>query len=167
MSDKYDSEDLLDTLLGIMVDDDALNTKITDIESEKLSKGKHLTPTIALIDSDSYFPQTWNDKILNRTPAIFYGIEDVQSNDGGGALAKTYKCFIEVLVLDNGQTNDVWKRIARYSRALEELFLSNFKPAVAQGTVKVETVRPIAFKTDLDSSEEIKVGGVSLSITIV
>lgn len=167
MSAKYDSEDMLDTLLSIMTDNSALNTKIAAIEAEKTTKGKQVSPALASIDSAAYFPQTWNDKILNMTPAIFYGIEDVQSNDGGGVLAKTYKCFVEVLVLDNGQSNDVWKRIARYARALEELFLENFKPAIAQGTVKVETVRPIAFKTDLDSSEEIKIGGVSLSITLV
>lgn len=167
MSYEYDSEDLLDTLLGIMTDGSALNNKIAAIEAEKTAQGKQLTPAISSIDNTAYFPQTWNDKILNKTPAIFYGIEDVQSNDGGGVVATTYKCFVDVLVLDNGQTNDVWKRVARYSRALKELFLSNFKPAIAQGTVKVEAVRPIAFKPDLDSSEEIKVGGVLLSITIV
>ena len=167
MSAKYDSEDMLDTLYGIMTDGSALNNKIAAIEAEKTAAGKQLSPALASIASTSYYAQAWTDKMLNATPAIFYGIEDVQSVDGGGALAKTYKCFIEVLVLDNGQSNDVWKRIARYARALEELFLENFKPAIAQGNVKVETVRPIAFKTDLDTSEEIKIGGVSLSITLV
>ncbi len=164
---KYDSEDLLDTVLSIMTTSTALNTKIGAIEAEKIAASKALTPTLATIDSGSYYVQTWSDKILNTNPSIFYGIEDVQTVDGGGAAAKTYKIFVEIVLVDNGMTNDYWKRIARYSRALEELFLANFAPAVEAGRVKVEQVRPISFKLELDSSEEIKVGGISLSVTLV
>lgn len=164
---KYDSEDMLDTILDIMTGSTALNTKITAIEAEKIAASKALTPTLATIAAGSYYVQTWTDKILNTNPAIFYGIEDVSSVDGGGAVAKTYKVFIEIVLTDNGMTNDAWKRISRYARALEELFSSAFAPSILSGTVKIESVRPISFKLELDSSEEIKVGGISLSITLV
>ena len=159
----YDSEDLLDSVYDIM--STGLNTKITAIEAEKIAKSKGLTPTLASISN--YHLQTWSDKVLNSTPCIFYGIEDVESEDGGGVVAKKYKVFCEIVLLDNGMTNDCFKRIARYSRALEELFRSAYTPAIHAGQVKIDSVRPISFKLELDSSEEIKVGGISLTITLV
>lgn len=165
---KYDGEDLLDSVLQIMIEGDALNNKIAAIEAEKVLKSKGLTPTLKPIAAGSYHEQTWSDKVLNSTPAIFYGIEDVQSADGGtGAVAKTYKVFIEIILVDNGMQNDTHKRIQRYSRALEELFSSAFAPAISGSNVKIDSVRPISFKLELDSSEEIKVGGISLTITLV
>lgn len=166
MSVKFDTEDLLDSVLSLMTTNSALNTKILAIENEKIAKGKGLTPTLKAVAAGSYHQQTWSDKILNSTPAIFYGIEDAQAVDGGGMnVAKTYKVFIEVVYTDNGQTNDAHKRISRYSRALEELFQESFSQAEG-GQIKIESVRPISFKLELDSDEEIKVGGISLTITL-
>lgn len=164
---KYDSEDLLDSVYAIMTSGGALNTKIAEIEAEKVAKSKGLTPTLKSIASGSFYEQTWTDKILNSSPAIFYGIEDVQIVDGGEVVAKTYKVFVEIVLVDDGMRNDAHKRIQRYSRALEELFSQAYAPAIQGSKVKVDTVRPVSFKLELDSSEEIKVGGVSLTITLV
>lgn len=166
MAAKFDAEDVLDMVLDIMTASGALNTKIAAVEAEKTAKGKGLTPTLASVAADNYYLQTWSDKILNTSPAIFYGIEDVAAVDGGGAVAKTYKIFCEIVLVDSGQTNDGHKRINRYARALEELFTAAFAPALGV-KIKVDQVRPISFKLELDSSEEIKVGGISLQITLV
>lgn len=168
MAAKFDSEDLLDLVLEIMTSGGALNTKIAAIEAEKVAKGKGVTPTLATIASGSYYEQTWSDKMLNTSPAIFYGIEDVQTVSANGpVVAKQYKIFVEIVLVDNGMSNDAAKRISRYARALEELFASNFAPAVAIGTVKIDQIRPVGFKLQMDSSEEIKVGGILLEVTIV
>ncbi len=165
---KYDAEDLLDSVLAIMTDNGALNAKIAAIEAEKLAASKNLTPGLSAIASDAYYAQSWSDKVLNNSPGIFYGIEDVSAVDGGGGVvAKTYKVFVEVVLVDTGQTNDYWKRISRYARALEELFGAAYAPAMGHGAVKIEQVRPMAFKLALDSDDEVKVGGVSISVTIV
>ena len=163
---KFDTEDLLENVLAVMTTGDALNLKIAAIEVEKAAKGQGLAPEQKQIPTNGYYQQTWSDKILNTSPAIFYGIEDVQSVDGGGALAKIYKIFIEVVYVDNGMTNDVHKRIARYSRALEELFQENKMPKVPYSEIKIDSVRPISFKLELDSDEEIKVGGITLTIAL-
>lgn len=164
---KFDTEDLLASILGLMTTGGALNAKIAAIEAEKAAKGATLVPGLSAIASAAYYEQTWTNKILNHPVAIFYGIENVQAADGGGAVAKTYTVFVEVVMTDNGQTNDVHKRIARYSRALEEIFSEAFASVSELGKVKVDQVRPISFKLELDSDEEIKVGGVSLTITLV
>jgi len=163
----YDSEDLLDSIYNIMTSGDALNNKILEIEAEKTSKGKGLSPTLSIIDSDSYFVQTWDDNILNKPLSIFYGIEDVQSNDGGGVVSSKYKVFVEVVMVDNNLYNDSYKRIARYSRALKELFQKAIANEIPISRVSIDTVRPIAFKLELDTSDEIKIGGVSLLIDLV
>jgi hypothetical protein len=164
----YDAEDLLASILAIMVDGGALNAKVAAIDAEKTAAGKALTPALAPFASDAYYEQSWSNKILNNSPGIFYGIEDVQAQDGGGGVvAKIYKVFVEVVYCDSGQTNDAHKRINRYARALEELFAAAYAPALGHGTVKMEAVRPMAFKLALDSDEEIKVGGISLTISLV
>lgn len=170
MAAVFDSEDLLDMVLDIMTTGSALNAKIAAVEAEKAAKGKGLSASYPLLSvaSTSYHLQSWNEKILAKTPAIFYGIEDVVVNPSGGNVnAKTYKVFIECLLIDSGMTNDVSKRIHRYSRALEELFAANFKPAAEAGTVLIEQVRPMSFKLQVNSNDEVRIGGISLSVTIV
>ncbi len=166
MARKFDAEDLLDMVSDIMTTGSALNAAIAAVEAEKVAAGKGLSPTLQPVLAASYHVQTWSDKILERNPAVFYGIEDVVAVDnGGGAVAKTFKLFVEVCLVDSGQTNDMHKRINRYARALEELFSANFAAAAGMGQVKIEQIRPMAFKLALDSDDEVKVGGVSLTIS--
>lgn len=161
----YDGEDMLDDILKIMTDNSALNSRIAAIENEKSLKGKGLDPALQPIKD--FHIQTWTDKVLQATPAIFFGIENTESDSVGPVTANTYKVFIEVIALDNGQTNDVWKRISRYSRALRELFEESFASSVACGKTKIDSVRPVAFKLELDSDVEVKVGGISITVPIV
>ena len=164
---KYDVEDLLDSVLDIMMGGGALNAKIASIDAEKIAAGKGLTPALTPIADEAYYLQTWTDKILNTSPAIFYGVEDVTALDGGtDAVAKTYKIFVEIILVDSGMTNDSSKRINRYARALEELFSQAYAPALGS-LVKIDTVRPISFKLEMDSDSEVKVGGISLTISLV
>jgi hypothetical protein len=163
----FDAESLLDTILEHMTAGGALNAKIAEIEAEKVLLGKGLDPTLAPIAAGSYYEQTWTDGVLNTAPSIFYGIEEVSVLDGGGATAKTYDIFVEIVLVDSGQTSDFSKRINRYARALEELFLSVFAAEAAMGSIKIKALRPISFKLELDSSEEVKVGGVTLTVNVV
>lgn len=155
---KYDLENLLDDVLAIM--NTNLNTRISAIEAEKAAAGSALSPTLAPIAK--FYRQTWVDDILNQPVSVFYGIEDVQANDGGGEVAEIVKIFCEVVLVDNGMTNDTSTRILRYARALREIFKENFGEIQQVGNTKIETVRPISFRLALDSNDEIKIGGVSL-----
>lgn len=166
MAAKFDTEDLMNSILAVMTTNDALNVKIAEIEAEKAAKSQSLSPVLKTIAADSYYLQTWSDKILNTNPAILYGIEDVSGVENAGGFAKTYKIFVEIVLVDSGNQNDTHKRIARYARALEELFQKARLPEVPAAQIKVESVRPISFKLELDSDEEIKVGGISLNVTL-
>ncbi len=162
-----DIEAYMDMIEYVMTNNTALNSKITAIENEKIAAGKALTPTLATVEADAYFPQTWSSKILNRNPAIFYGVENVAVLDEvPGAVLKNISFFIEVCIVDSGQTNDIWRRISRYARALEELFLENFGAALGSGNVKIEALRPTAHLLSLQSNDELKVGGINITIPL-
>lgn len=158
-----DLEDVLAAVKAVMTG--GLNAKILEIETQKIADGNGVTPTLAQVDStNGYFCQTWSEKILNITPAIFYGAEQVDVVDGGGAVLKMYRIAIYVVIVDNGNTNDISTRIFRYSRALEELFrLTEIDSA---GKIKVTALLPVSWPRDIDSSDEIKLGGITLTIPL-
>lgn len=161
---RYDAENLMSDVKKILLTN--LNSKIAAIEAEKIAAS---FPDTGLqpIDSDTgYFEQSWSDNILNVSPAIFYGIEEIQAKGIGPATVETYKLFVEVIVVDSGQDQLTKNRVHRYSRALKEVFEENYDRLPCQGRIQVETVRPVSFKLDLNSSEEVKVGGVSIVIAL-
>lgn len=162
---KYDLEDCLDDFETLLTS--KLNTKIAAIEAEKIAKGKGLDGGLSAVDSQAFFRQTWSDKILNYSPAIFFGIENVEAASGGMQTAERPTVFIECVIVDGGMDMLTHRKINRYSRAIKELIEENFDSFTFASKIKVETVRPTSFKLELDTSEEIKVGGVSVSLTIV
>ena len=163
MSNKFDAEVLLDSILDIMTT--GLNTKIAAVEAEKTAMGKSIG--LAAVDSNAYYRQTWNDKILQYTPAIFYGIENTAATAVAGVTATQYFLFVEVIISDSGNDDQVVNRILRYTRALQELFEEQFGKVAEAGRIKIETVRPVSFKLDEDTSDEVKVGGISITLTLV
>lgn len=166
---KFDAEDVIDMVREVMQKDvgggtTALDQKIAAVEAEKTAAGKGLAGGLESIKK--YYEQTWTDEILNNDPAIFFGIEDIAAESIGPATKKTYLLFVDICLIDNQQTNDCHKRIHRYTRALEELFEQKFAPAVGAGQVKITQVRPMAFKLNQDSDEELKIGGIQISFAI-
>lgn len=158
MNTLYDLEDMLDDIEALLKAN--LNTKIEAITAAKSAAGKSVTlPTVR---DEAYFRQNWTDNILNYSPAIFYGVETIQASGSNSATVEVYKFFVEALFVDNGMDTDGERRLFRYSRAIKEVFQEKFD-ALPWGTkINIETVRPISFKLDQDSSEEVKAGGVSI-----
>lgn len=163
---KYDIEDLIDDLRTEV--EAALPAKLTEIENEKIAKGKGVDGGLDAIESNAWYYQTWDDKILQFKAGIFYGVEDVTAvNIRSGGTAQEYKLFFEIVLSRTNQTNDISARIHRYSRALREILEAYTTKNSFISAIKVETVRPISFKLDLDTSDEVFVGGVSISAAIV
>jgi hypothetical protein len=160
----YDAENLLFDIKGILTSN--LNTKIAAIEAEKIGAG-FVSTNLAPVDTmKGYFEQSWSDAMLNINPAIFYGIEETTAEGQGPATKELYKIFVEIVLVDNGMDTLTKNRIHRYARAIKEVFQENYDRLPPAGKIKIETVRPTSFKLDLNSSEEVKVGGVSLTVAI-
>lgn len=163
---KYDIEDLMDDLLARV--QATLPQKLIDIEAEKITKSKGLTGGIPAPTNSAYYYQAWDNAILNHKVAIFYGVEDVGAREiGMGQTAQDYKIFFEVVITNANEYSDVHKRIHRYSRALREVLEGYANKNSFVSAIKVETVRPISFKLETDTSYETNVGGVSISTSIV
>lgn len=159
-----DLEDLLAAVKAVLVSD--LNGKIAAIEAQKIADGNGLTPTLDPVDTAAgYFLQSWSEGILNISPAVFYGCENVKDvSDGGGVVAKIYTIAVYIILTDNGLTNDYSARVFRYSRAIEETLKG--LDVDGGGYVKIESVLPVSWPSDRDTSEEIKLGGVTLTISL-
>ncbi len=166
MSAKIDAEALLDTILAIMTDaGTGLNVRIAAIEAEKAAAGKALASSVLPIPTAGYFRQTW-DEILNTSPAIFYGIEQVTPTSNGPAVAKDFQIFVEVVLSALDITNDSTDRVFRYSRALEEIFSEAFKPMAEASQMTVKALLPASFKVEMGAGQDVKIGGVSLSLSM-
>lgn len=157
---KYDLENLLADIKSILVAN--LNTAIAAVEAEKIAQGLPTTGLAAVDNSSGYFLQNWSDAILNITPAIFYGVEDIKATGVGPATIQEYRIFVEIVMVDSGMDVLGNARINRYSRAIKDVLESNYDRIPSAAKTKIETVRPISFKLDQNSSETIKVGGVSV-----
>lgn len=163
---RYDAESLLKDVKAILVNN--LNTKVAAIEAEKIAVGCGASGITAIDTAKGYFEQTWSDKILNINPAIFYGIEDIAAEGMGPWTSETIQIFVEVILVDSGidPLQLARNKILRYSRAIKEVFQENYDRLPMGNQIKIKTLRPIAFKLDLNTSEEIKVGGVSITTAL-
>lgn len=162
---KYDAENLLAGIRSIL--SAKLNDAIAAVEAEKIAQGLPAT-NIAPIDvNEGYFEQTWSFANFNVKQGVYYGIEDMQAKGVGPATQVTYKVFIEIVFADGGNDKLGLKRLHRYTRAIQDVMEDNYDQLpVNSGKINIETIRPISFKLEADSSEEIRVGGVSITMAI-
>lgn len=162
---RFDSEDVLDMVEQLCKE--KLNGKIAEIESQKAANGRFVLKTpLAPVASDAYYRQTWDDGILMKPVAIFYGIESLRAIDGGNEIAEEFKVFVEVNFVDNGLIVDGARRVARYSRAIKEIFVEAFRLAPESSRIKIEEIVPASVKFSENSSEVLKVGGITLTVSI-
>lgn len=161
---KVDIESIVKEVRGIL--DSKLNTKISEVENSKASEGAPLPGGLAIIHPEAYYEQSWSDSIINRAPAIFYGVEDVQATGIGPSTIEVVTLFVAIILVDSGMDVHTSKRIHRYSRALKEVFQENYDKFASSGQFKIATIRPESYRLNLDTSEEIKVGGVTIQTAI-
>lgn len=162
---RFDAESLMANVKSVLVTN--LNLKLAAIEAEKIAAGFPVTNLKSVDPDKGYFEQTWSDEIQNIDPAIFYGIEEISAEGIGPATKEAFKIFVEIILIDSGQDSLTKNRIHRYARAIKEVFEENYDQVSSFGNkIKIETIRPTSLKLDLDTSETLKVGGVSITTAI-
>lgn len=163
----YDIEKLLDDVKAILVT--KLNAKIADISAEKASEANTLaTPLLDTVEG--IFFHTWDDKILNHSPAILYGLRSSEV-DGSGLSNAAEKVTIFIEVYYTNPMNEIsdaagTRRMLRYMRALKEVLQENFDNNELRSKIKIKTFTPMSFRLD-ESSDDIKVGGVEVETSLV
>lgn len=167
MGIKYDIEDFLADIKKLLVE--KLNDKIdvvSNLKSQTDSDNYGDTITLDQISEDAYFFQSWSEKILNQTPAIYYGLESTESQGLGAVTLSKYKIFIEVVLVDSGMDNFSHNRLFRYTRCLKELFEENWDKLPFTNQTKIETTSPISFRLNEDTSEELRAGGILITTAL-
>lgn len=159
----FDIEDLLSGIEDALKRE--LNAQIQAVEAEKAAQGKAIG--LPVVDPRAYFEQTWSNEIMNRAPAIFFGLADTLPDGAGPATAQVVRIFVEMVTIDSGQDVYGLKRVHRYTRAIRQVIENNYDRFSQAGRIKVKTVEPASFKVSEDASNNIRVGGVLISAAIV
>lgn len=168
---KYDIENMLTDIRKTLVAQ--LNTAIAAVEAEKIAQGLPATglkPVDVTIGADGrprgYFEQDWSDAILNVSPAIWYGFETTPAEGVGPATKQTLEIFIDIVHADQGTDALRNRRTNRYTRAIRDVIEANYDRFPGGNQIKIKTIKPMSFKIDQDSSEEIRVGGIALTTAL-
>ena len=121
---------------------DKLPSKLTEIDSEK-NDGLVLPQ----IENDAYFFQGYHERMVNYSDFIIYGIDEIQSNSVNAMNNKTYTFFVEIAFTDRGENDVNLKKMMRYGRALEEIFLENYAKILGNTRFNIQLLEPITFES--------------------
>ncbi len=160
----YDIEDLMQDVENLVKA--KLNAKVVAIEAEKVAAGR-VASGIQAVPDTAYYPYGWNEKTLNESLAV--GIWLVKNIGIGEGIFTKVEWTVEVGVMMSGTNNDplAKQKAMRYARALKEVFEDNWgKINNCVTREKIETIGPLDFTLNQDSSDECKISGVSISGTL-
>ncbi len=161
---RYDIEDLVKDIETLCKAH--LNTKVAAVEAEQAGKG-HAASGILPVPTDGFFTYGWNNYSLNVSPAVGIFVANSSTIGEPGFSQTTYE--IEIGVIVSGTQNDKLsiQKMVRYARALKEMFEENWGQINNCATrEKIETLGPIDFTLNQDSSDECKIAGVVLKGTL-
>lgn len=163
MAAKYDAEQLMDDVLSIMTTN--LNTEIGNINTNKSGDGKGIT--LSTIDSSAYFFQTMNETTANVNPFVFYGINEVNLEQGiGPANNESYIVGVMLVLEDNNTDLLIATRMLRYLKALRETFLNNWNDLSNRAKLRVESFAPFQFNEGIDSPITARVAAIALHVSL-
>jgi len=151
---KYDIESFLadiETLLKAH-----LNTAISALNTEKND-----SITLASVDSAAYFLQSLNGPVANFDPYILYGVTDIKSASAESASVSDLTVQVIIVQSDNGQDENISKRMYRYGRVLQETFEDHFQENSLSIKMKIQSLVPISYE-QLNSSFRSRAVGVSI-----
>jgi hypothetical protein len=164
MARKYDVESLvqdIETLLKAK-----LNAAVAAVEAEQIAAGLPASDLLP-VDQDGYFQFDWTSDSLNKKVGVGIFVAD-QQTDGQGAYS-SQRFVIDVGVYLSGTNNDrtATRKLIRYSKALRNVFEDRWTYMNSGFTKeKVETVGPVDFKLNVDSSDDCKIAGVTIACTL-
>ena len=108
--------------------------------------------------------QSLDESVANYDPTIFYGVESSPSVSQYGATSKTVNVEVSVIIADS-QDKNIYKRLFRYQRAIEEVINENYVQLKLGSKFKIMSLEPIGFKVN-NSTSEFKAIGVIIEAEI-
>lgn len=135
------------------------------VEAEQLANGLP-EAGVPSIDDAAYHQFAWNDRALNFPVGVLIVPTGKPEMSLGPTGVRAYT--VDVGVYLSGTSNDALatRRLLRAAKALEQIFFDKWGKLSGVVREKLETVEPIDFKLNVDSSDDNKIAGVTLSVTL-
>lgn len=162
MGQKYDTESLISDLLEIIKSN--LNTKISEIQAEKTVLLGSANFAVPLIDDQAWF-DSLDERTVNFDPYVYFGVNDNTVIELAGAETSEVQVFFTVVLHYNGNDANMYKKMLRYIRALQEVVSETFDRLPEVARFQVRTVAPNDLR-DIDGETFHKIGGVVISTVI-
>lgn len=163
MAAKYDLEDLVldfKTMLQAK-----LNAEIAAVEAQKVAQGFAAASPLP-IQPEGYFELAWNDASLNISPALGIFVAD-HKEFGEGEFTKTQYTLEVGIVLQTTNDATSTRKLLRYMKALKQCFEANWgKINNCVTREKIETIGPIDFTLNIDSADNFKIAGISVTCVL-
>lgn len=155
---KFDIETLLSDLETFLKAN--INTYITNLNTEK-NDGI----TVPTISANAYTLQSWNQSITNYDPFILYGISAIESDSINGGSSEKYTVEVIVIKADNGNDQNIVKKMFRYSRILKDLFEDKFDLVSNKYNITIQSKEPLPFRPE-NTSQLYQIVGINLNVFI-
>lgn len=135
---KYDLETVLSDISSVVTSNIA--AKISAINSEKND-----SITLKDLDSNAVAIQSMDGKVLNYNPFLYVGIVNLDGEASPREAATLQKWDVAVLMVlsDEAQDVEIYKKMFRYQRVLQEIFEENFESLSGYSKLKVKSQTPI------------------------
>lgn len=164
MGKKYDTESFIQDVYTIL--QAQINAKIVAVEADCVAAGKPVT-NLAQVDLvNAFYEQSLSDNTLSMSPAVFFGLDDTVTKGIGPQSSKDIKVFVELIHIDGGNDKLGKRRVHRYTRVLEEIFEENYDKFGNANLTKVSALLPLSFKLEGNTSEQVRVAGVSITTSL-
>lgn len=155
MSNNYDIETFRDNIVDLIQQE--LPQKIIEINLEKNDEFQ-----INNISPSNYYNDIM-DQVLNISPFIYYGVNNLTSFTVGCQTKVEVTLFVSV-VFDNTNLEGTETKVLRYSRCLKEIIQENFKIFPSTSALSVTEFAPENY--ELNNGADFKVGGIHITATI-
>jgi hypothetical protein len=137
---RFDTEELLKASAAKMKE--KLNDEIACIATEK-------NVTIPAVNDGAWYFQNLSDEAFSYPTFVVWGMYDnpVQTDTQENNAIKQVKIFFEVCLPDEGGpiSQNVFYKLLRYTRALEQVVDKNFDKIRSGTKVKVDSLSPTSF----------------------
>lgn len=163
MAAVYDIEDLVRDIEALL--QSKLDAEIDAVDAEKVSQG-YATANLSHIDPAGYHVFAINDDAMNILPALGIFVAN-HSEQGDGQITRAQYTIEVAVILQAINDPDVTRKLLRYMKALKQVFEKNWgKINNAVTREKIETVGPVDFTLNVDSSDIYKIAGISITCVL-
>jgi len=154
----YDLESLMDDVRTLY--QTKLNDEITAINTEKSAVSGDVE-FMSTLTTDDYFNLYLTNKVINKKLFILVGIEREESPSEimEENFIRQEAVSIQIFMpLTNQNLEKLWRKLLRYSRAIESVSLKNFDSIQGYGKLKTDRLTPSSF--DFNGKEYLTAGVV-------